>query len=216
MNTIKACIFDLDGVIVDTAKYHYKSWKKLAHTLGFDFPKEDNERLKGVSRMESLEILLKIGKIKKTPKEKKALADKKNDWYRKYISQMDESEILPGAKEFIKILKRHNIKVALGSSSKNAMTILKQIKMTDEFDTIIDGTQIKKAKPSPDIFLLAAEKLNINPKQCVVFEDAKSGIKAAKNANMFVVGVGSNDALKNADMTIPNLMKISVEKLRNL
>ncbi len=161
MANIKACIFDLDGVIVDTAKYHYLAWKRLANELGFDFTEKDNEKLKGVSRMESLEILLNLGNIKVDEETKLKLAEKKNNWYRELISKMDESEILPRVKEFINELKNSNIKVAIGSSSKNTMTILNSIKMTDFFDAIIDGNKITKAKPDPEVFLLGAEALGV-------------------------------------------------------
>ncbi len=192
MANIKACIFDLDGVIVDTAKYHYLAWKRLANELGFDFTEKDNEKLKGVSRMESLEILLNLGNIKVDEETKLKLAEKKNNWYRELISKMDESEILPRVKEFINELKNSNIKVAIGSSSKNTMTILNSIKMTDFFDAIIDGNKITKAKPDPEVFLLGAEALGVNPNECVVFEDAESGIKAAKNAPKYFIRTNTN------------------------
>ncbi|KGG79773.1 beta-phosphoglucomutase [Caloranaerobacter azorensis] len=211
MANIKACIFDLDGVIVDTAKYHYLAWKRLANELGFDFTEKDNEKLKGVSRMESLEILLNLGNIKVDEETKLKLAEKKNNWYRELISKMDESEILPRVKEFINELKNSNIKVAIGSSSKNTMTILNSIKMTDFFDAIIDGNKITKAKPDPEVFLLGAEALGVNPNECVVFEDAESGIKAAKNAGMYAVGIGSNEILKEADKVIPNTNSLTLD-----
>ncbi|SHH67721.1 beta-phosphoglucomutase [Caloranaerobacter azorensis DSM 13643] len=211
MTNIKACIFDLDGVIVDTAKYHYLAWKRLANELGFDFTEKDNEKLKGVSRMESLEILLNLGNIKVDEETKLKLAEKKNNWYRELISKMDESEILPRVKEFINELKNSNIKVAIGSSSKNTMTILNSIKMTDFFDAIIDGNKITKAKPDPEVFLLGAEALGVNPNECVVFEDAESGIKAAKNAGMYAVGIGSKEILKEADKVIPNTNSLTLD-----
>ncbi|RKD32744.1 beta-phosphoglucomutase [Thermohalobacter berrensis] len=213
MSNVKACIFDLDGVIVDTAKYHYLAWKRLANELGFDFTEKDNERLKGVSRMESLEILLEIGQVEVDEKTKVELAEKKNGWYREYITKMDESEILPGAKEFIETLKENNFKVAIGSSSKNTMTILESINMVDYFDAIIDGNKITKAKPEPEVFLLGAEALGINPKECVVFEDAKAGIEAAKRAGMFAIGVGSPEILKDADKIIPSMKNLTLDIL---
>ncbi|WP_069650038.1 beta-phosphoglucomutase [Caloranaerobacter ferrireducens] len=211
MVKIKACIFDLDGVIVDTAKYHYLAWKKLANELGFDFTEKDNEKLKGVSRMESLEILLDLGNVKVDTETKLKLAEKKNNWYRELISKMDESEILPKVKEFINELKNSNIKVAIGSSSKNTMTILNSIKMADIFDVIIDGNKITKAKPNPEVFLLGAEALGVKPNECIVFEDAESGIKAAKKAGMYAIGIGSKEILKEADKVIPDTNSLTID-----
>jgi beta-phosphoglucomutase len=213
MTKIKACIFDLDGVIVDTAKYHYLAWKRLANELGFEFTEKDNERLKGVSRMESLEILLEIGNVEADEETKLNLAEKKNNWYREYISKMDESEILPGAKEFIETLRAEGYKVAIGSSSKNTMTILYSIKMVDYFDAIIDGTKITKAKPDPEVFLLGAKALDVTPEECVVFEDAKAGVEAAKRAGMYAIGLGSEEILKDADKVIPNLKGVNLDIL---
>ncbi|KPU26847.1 beta-phosphoglucomutase [Caloranaerobacter sp. TR13] len=211
MVKIKACIFDLDGVIVDTAKYHYLAWRKLANELGFDFTEKDNEKLKGVSRMESLEILLGLGNVKVDEETKFKLAEKKNNWYRELISKMDETEILPKVKDFISELKNAGIKVAIGSSSKNTMTILNSIKMTDVFDVIIDGNKITKAKPDPEVFLLGAEALGVKPNECVVFEDAKAGIEAAKKAGMYAVGIGSKEILKEADKVIPDTNSLTFD-----
>ncbi|MGQ9856001.1 MAG: beta-phosphoglucomutase [Fervidobacterium sp.] len=208
----KACIFDLDGVIVDTAKYHYFAWKRLAKELGFEFTEKDNERLKGVSRMESLEILLSVGGIKiEDQKLKEQLADKKNNWYVEYISQMTKDEILPGVEEFLRKLKNVGIKIAIGSASKNTMTILRRIELVDLFDSIIDGTKITKAKPDPEVFLKAAEELNVDPKDCCVFEDAVAGIEAAKRAGMKVIGVGDPEILKDADKVITSFVGQDLE-----
>jgi len=202
---IKACIFDLDGVIVDTAKYHYQAWKRLANELGFDFTEEQNERLKGVSRMKSLEILLEIGNLQKDETAQQELAAKKNGWYVELISKMTPEEILPGAKTFLDTLKNKGIKTALGSASKNAMSILKQIDMLNYFDAIVDGTKVTKAKPDPEVFLRCAELIEIKPENCVVFEDAQAGIQAAINGNMHCVGVGSPETLNQADFVVPSL-----------
>ncbi|MEJ5258524.1 MAG: beta-phosphoglucomutase [Fervidobacterium sp.] len=208
----KACIFDLDGVIVDTAKYHYLAWKRLAKELGFEFTEKDNERLKGVSRMESLEILLSVGGIKiEDQKLKEQLSDKKNNWYVEYISQMTKDEILPGVEEFLRKLKNAGIKIAIGSASKNTMTILRRIELVDLFDSIIDGTKITKAKPDPEVFLKAAEELNVDPKDCCVFEDAVAGIEAAKRAGMKVIGVGDHEILKDADRVITSFVGHGIE-----
>ncbi|MGB9614462.1 MAG: beta-phosphoglucomutase [Fervidobacterium sp.] len=201
--TVKACIFDLDGVIVDTAKYHYLAWKRLANELGFEFKPEDNERLKGVSRMQSLEILLSVGNIKiEDEKEKERLAEKKNNWYIEYIDNMTQEEILPGVMDFLNLLKQNGIKIAIGSASKNTLRILDRIALANFFDVVIDGNKISKAKPDPEVFLKAAEELNVPPYECCVFEDAVAGIQAAKKAGMKVIGVGDQSILKDADKVI--------------
>ena len=193
----RGCIFDLDGVIVDTAKYHYIAWKRLASELGFEFTQKDNERLKGVSRTKSLEILLQVGGITLEEVEKAALAHKKNQWYVEYISKMDKTEILPGIEEFFSLLKESNIKIALGSASKNSMLILENLGLVQYFDAIIDGNKVSKAKPDPEVFVLAAEELKLSNSECVVFEDAQAGIEAALSADMKVVAVGSAENLKD-------------------
>ncbi|HQJ37687.1 MAG TPA: beta-phosphoglucomutase [Bacillota bacterium] len=213
MGTIKGCIFDLDGVIVNTARYHYLAWKKLANELGFDFSEKYNESLKGVSRMESLEILLKAGGLSFDDETKLALAAKKNQWYVDYINAMEEDEVLPGAKEFIERLKAAGLKIALGSASKNALTILNRLRLADYFDVIIDGTKISRAKPDPEIFLLAAQELELPPTDCVVFEDAKAGVEAAKKAGMKCVGVGISSELYEVDAVIPGFENIDLSIL---
>ena len=204
---IKGCIFDLDGVIVDTAKYHYIAWKRLAAEMGFDFTEKDNERLKGVSRIRSLEILLELGNKTVSEEEKLALADKKNNWYVEYISKMDKSEILPGVEDFLKLLKENNIKIALGSASKNSMLILNNLGLTKYFDAIIDGNKVSKAKPDPEVFVLAAKEMGLSSEECVVFEDAQAGIEAAKAGNMKVVAVGSPESLTGYDKIISGLKR---------
>lgn len=216
MNKIKACIFDLDGVIVDTAKYHYLAWKRLAEELGFEFTEEQNERLKGVSRMKSLEILLEIGNRKFDEEEKLKLADKKNNWYKEYISTMKEDEILPGTKEFLENVRASGIKTALGSVSKNSMTILNNLKLIKYFDAVIDGNKVSNAKPDPEVFLLGASEVNIDPKNCVVFEDAQAGIEAAINAGMYSIGIGDPHILNRANFVINSLKEMTMEKLNLL
>ena len=216
MNNTKACIFDLDGVIVDTAVYHYKAWKRLAHELGFDFTEHQNELLKGVSRVRSLEIILEIGGITKTEAEKEELATRKNTWYVEMISQMKPDEILPGAKEFVQACRDAGIKTALGSASKNSMMILQKINMADMFDAIIDGNKVSKAKPDPEVFLRGAQELGVQPDACVVFEDAIAGVEAAIAGGMKVVGIGSPDVLKGANLVVAGLSEMSLEKLNLL
>ncbi len=176
---VTALIFDLDGVIVDTAKYHYLAWKELADELGFFFSKDDNERLKGVSRMRSLDILLEVGKIELDDEKKIQLAAKKNERYVGMIKKMPSDEILSGALSFLKTAKEKGYKIALGSASKNAMTILNRLNISYLFDAIIDGNKVSNAKPDPEVFLMGAQELKIKPENCVVFEDAAAGIDAA-------------------------------------
>ncbi|BDD09760.1 beta-phosphoglucomutase [Fulvitalea axinellae] len=210
---IKACLFDLDGVLVDTAKYHYLAWKRLANDLGFDFTEQDNERLKGVSRMRSLDILLEIGGKSLTDAEKLDVATKKNVWYVDFIEKMPKDEILPGAKEFLEELRQAGVKIALGSASKNAMRILERLEITGYFDAIIDGTKVEKAKPDPEVFLKGAESLGLSAEECVVFEDAEAGVEAAIAGGMKVVGVGDPEILSKADMNINSLAEMSVKRL---
>lgn len=215
MNPIKACIFDLDGVVVDTAKYHYLAWKRLAHELGFEFKEIHNERLKGVSRMRSLEILLEVGGLTFTLERMEQMATQKNEWYLEYIRKMTPDEILPGAKELLEELRLHNIKVALGSASKNAPLILERIGLANHFDAILDGNSVSVAKPAPDIFLVAAKALGELPEHCIVFEDAEAGIDAAISAGMRCVGIGSPDNLGRANLVIPNLKQFTYDNLKD-
>lgn len=213
---IKALIFDLDGVIVDTAKYHYLAWKELADELGFFFSKKDNERLKGVSRMRSLDILLEVGNIKLSDERKEQLAAKKNTQYVEMIKKMQADEVLPGALSFLEKAKEKGYKIALGSASKNARTILKQVKIGNLFDTIIDGNKVSEAKPNPEVFLLGAKKLGVEPRKCVVFEDAAAGVEAAHNGNMFCVGIGTEENLADADALIPSFENFTINDFEKI
>lgn len=199
---IKAVIFDLDGVIVNTAHYHYLAWKKLSLELGIDLTLEDNEKLKGVSRMHSLEIILQLGGVSLQETEKIKLAEKKNDWFVKFIEGMSADEIFPGVKTLIEKIRTKGIKVGLASSSKNADMVLQILGITSLFDIVVDGNMIKHSKPDPEIFLLAAEKLNMAPAHCLVFEDAEAGVEAALRAGMPCIGVGSPAQLGKANMVI--------------
>ncbi|MBU3160006.1 beta-phosphoglucomutase [Clostridium frigoris] len=213
MHNIKAIIFDLDGVLVDTAKYHYLAWKRLAQELNIEFSIEDNERLKGVSRMNSLEIILEIGNITLDDDTKIKLAEKKNIWYVEYISKLTPADILPGVIDFIESIKANGLKIALGSASKNSMLILTNLKLTDYFDAIIDGTKVSSAKPNPEVFLKGALELNIPPCQCIVFEDAQAGIDAAINAGMYCIGIGSKNRLKKANLVLSGFSNMTFDKL---
>lgn len=216
MNTIQACIFDLDGVIVDTAVYHYKAWKRLANELGFDFTEHDNEKLKGVSRMASLNLILQWGGLIKTDAEKEELAARKNAWYVDMINRMTPAELLPGAKEFVESCRAAGIKTALGSASKNSGTILGKVGIDHLFDVVIDGNKVSKPKPDPEVFLKGAEELHIRPANCVVFEDAIAGIEAAINGGMRSVGIGSPEILRKANLVVSGLDKLNIEKLKEL
>ncbi|MGX7689747.1 beta-phosphoglucomutase [Flectobacillus roseus] len=216
MTTVKACLFDLDGVIVDTAVYHFQAWRRLANELGFDFTEHQNEQLKGISRMESLELILNWGGVTLTAEEKEAWATKKNQWYLDLVMQMTPKEVLPGVPEFLTSLRANGIRIALGSASKNSKLILERIQMLDYFDAIIDGNNITKGKPDPQVFLMGAEATGAQPSECVVFEDAVAGVQAAKAGGMKAVGIGSADILTEADIVISTFEDFSVEKLTQI
>lgn len=207
---IKACIFDLDGVIVDTAKYHFLAWNRLANTLGFEITKENNELLKGVSRMESLDVILSLAGKTLTQVEKENACIKKNEWYVEFISKMDENEILPGAVTLLDELIENNIKIALGSASKNAVPLLTKLNIIDRFEVIVDGTKTTKSKPHPQVFLMGAEALNVKPEESIVFEDSVSGIQAANTGNFMSVGIGDEDQLHEANIIFGGLNDINL------
>ena len=212
---VKGLLFDLDGVIVDTAKYHYLAWKQLAQELGIHFDEKDNERLKGISRMASFDIILSLDNRTMSQERKEACCKKKNDIYVDYIHKLQQEEILPGVKEFIKDAKAKGYKTALGSASRNAELILKRLDITELFDKIIDGTKVEKAKPDPEVFLKGAQELGIQPESCIVFEDSVAGIKAAHNGGMKAVGIGEEDNLAEADLVIPGFGYIDIDALIN-
>jgi len=211
---ITGCIFDLDGVLVDTARYHFLAWKRLADKLGINFTEEDNERLKGVSRMDSLEIILELGKLNINAELKQEYAALKNKWYVEYISRMSPDEMLPGSLEFIKELRGAGIPLAIGSASKNTPAILERIGILNLFDAVADGNLVSTAKPHPGVFIKAAELLGVKAADCVVFEDAIAGVKAALNAGMMCIGVGAPNVLSEAHFVVKGLNEMSLEKLR--
>ncbi|MEA5458429.1 beta-phosphoglucomutase [Arcicella sp. LKC2W] len=213
MRNTKACLFDLDGVIVDTAVYHFQAWRRLANELGFDFTEHQNEQLKGISRMESLELILGWGNVTLSEEEKVAWATRKNAWYLDLVKQMTPDEVLKGVPEFLTSLRANNIKIALGSASKNSKLILERINMLDYFDAIIDGNNITKGKPDPQVFLMGAEATNCKPEECVVFEDAVAGVQAGKAGGMKVIGVGSADILNEADFVIAGFEEMTIDRL---
>ncbi|MFV8224499.1 beta-phosphoglucomutase [Christiangramia aquimixticola] len=211
-----AFIFDLDGVIVDTAKFHFLAWRKLANDLGFDFTEEQNEQLKGVSRVESLKKILQWGNMELSEDEFTRQMALKNENYLSYVEEMDDSEILPGVPEILDYLIKNNIPFALGSASKNARTILKKINLFEKFDAIIDGTDVSKAKPDPEVFLIAADKLNARPDNCIVFEDSVAGVQAANKGNMTSIGIGDKTVLGEADHVFKDFTEIEIEFIEKL
>jgi beta-phosphoglucomutase len=210
----KGVIFDLDGVIVDTAKFHYLAWKKIADDIGYHFTEKDNEELKGVSRVKSLDILIdKAGKSINSD-QKKDLLDKKNNIYLELVSRIDQKEILPGIKEILEYLSQEKIPFSLGSASKNAPFILEKLQLKNKFNAIVDGNSVSKAKPDPEVFLIAAKKMGLKPEDCLVIEDAQAGIEAAKNAGMKTIGIGGQ--LKGADITLQNTSLLKPELINKL
>lgn len=205
-----ACIFDLDGVIVDTARYHYLAWKRLAESLGVAFSEHDNEQLKGVSRIESLKLILKLGDVQLSTEDFDAALTRKNAWYLEHIHKIGPEEILPGVIDFLQSVRERGMKIALGSASKNALLILQQIGLSDQFDAIVDGNKVSLAKPDPEVFLCAARELGVLPQACIVFEDAVSGVQAACAAQMAVVGIGREEVLHQADFVLPNFLGMDI------
>lgn len=213
---IKACLFDLDGVLVDTAVYHYKAWKQLANKMGFDFTEAQNEQLKGVSRVESLNKILAWGNVTKTDIEKEELASLKNSWYVDMITKMTPDEVLPGTVEFLTEIHKAGYKLALGSASKNSGIILERTNLAHFFDEIVDGNMVTKSKPDPEVFLKGAELLGFKPEECVVFEDALAGVEAAKRGGMKAIGIGNKEVLTQADLVVSGLDKLTVKNLESL
>ena len=216
MKNVKAFIFDLDGVIVDTAKYHYLAWKKIANELGIDFTHEHNELLKGVSRVRSLDIILELGNIEATQENKDQWLVQKNEDYLSYLVNMDESEILPGVMPVLKFLKEKKQGIALGSASKNAKPILEKTGIMDYFDVVVDGNDVSNAKPDPEVFLQAAKLLNATNENSIVFEDSVAGIQAANIANMTSVGIGDKEVLSEAQYIFSDFTQIDTSFIEAL
>lgn len=213
---ITACIFDLDGVIVDTAHYHYLAWKRMADGLGHHLTEAENERLKGVSRMQSLNIILDLAGVTLNQEHKELLAEQKNTWFNEYLDRMTPAEIFPGVRSLIRDLREGGIKVGLASSSKNAQTVLRKLQIESEFETVVDGNMIVHTKPNPEIFLLAAEMMNVDPLNCVVIEDAEAGVDAALAAGMQCIGIGSPELLKKANKIFLKTSDIKLSTVRNM
>jgi len=212
----KAFIFDLDGVIVDTAKYHFLAWQKIAAGLGIEFTPEHNEELKGVSRVRSLDIILALGKIEASPDDKNKWLIQKNEDYLSYLVDMDSSEILPGVFQTLQFLKENNQAIALGSASKNARPILEKTGIISYFDAIVDGNDVTNAKPDPEVFIQAAKLLGATNENSIVFEDSVAGIQAANIANMTSVGIGEATILKEAQYIFPDFTHMDTSFLESL
>ena len=212
----KAFIFDLDGVIVDTARYHYLAWQKLAQELGIEFTPEHNEHLKGVSRIRSLDIILDLGNIQATQEEKDKWLFDKNELYLSYLVDMDQSELLPGIIDTLKFLKENGQYIALGSASKNARPILEKTAIMPYFDAIVDGNDVTNAKPDPEVFLRACQLLFVSPEDSIVFEDSVAGVQAANSARMKSIGIGDKEILHEAEYIFPDFTTINHQFLRSL
>lgn len=216
MTQKKAFIFDLDGVIVDTAKYHFLAWKKIATELGIEFTEEHNELLKGVSRVRSLDIILELGNKKASQEDKNKWLTQKNEDYLSQLVDMDASEILPGVFKVLQFLKEKNQPIALGSASKNARPILEKTGILSYFDAVVDGNDVTNAKPDPEVFLIAAELLKVKPEDAIVFEDSVAGIQAANIAMMTSIGIGNETILHEAKYVFRDFNAINQSFLEDL
>ena len=214
--SLNACIYDLDGVITDTAKYHYQSWKWVADQLEYNLTEKQNQKLKGIGRKESLDKILKWSGARISEAEKSNLLQKKNQMYLEQIDQMTPEEIFEGFKTFNALIKKEGIKVAIGSSSRNAIRIIDKLDLVLDFHAIVDGGMTENSKPEPDIFLLAAEKLGVAPEECLVIEDSQAGLTAAKKAGMKSVLFGDDKGLKGAQLQINTWLEADLSKFKNL
>jgi beta-phosphoglucomutase len=211
MSTFKAVIFDLDGVITDTARYHYLAWKRLAESQGVFFDEAFNEHLKGIDRMGSLELILASSPRRYTAQEKLALADEKNEHYKELIATMSPADLLPGALEALDECRAAGLKIGLASVSKNAFTVLEKLGITDKFDYVVDAATIARGKPDPEIFLKAASELGVSPADCLGVEDAVAGVASIKSAGMWALGIGEPEVLRQADRVIPSLAHFELQ-----
>ena len=216
MEKHQCALFDLDGVVVNTAQYHYLAWKNIAHLVGYDLTFQDNEQLKGVSRPDSLRVILKMAQTSISQDEFDRFLIQKNEDYLVLVQALKTTDILPGISEGLVFLKDKGIKIGLGSASKNALLILEKLNLTSYFDVIIDGNQVKKGKPHPEVFLKGSTALNVKPKACVVFEDASAGIEAAKAAGMTAIALGEPNEFKGAYFCFPHFNAIGISTLEKL
>lgn len=213
MSEIKGIIIDLDGVITETSEYHFQGWKRLAEEEGIEFTREDNEQLRGVSRSRSLEILLGDKIDDYSEEEFQEMMDRKNGYYQSFLTDMDDDDLLEGARELLDEIKERGLKMAIASSSRNAKTVLNSLEISDEFDAIADGHSVENAKPAPDIFLYAAEEIGLEPEECVVLEDAESGVDAALEADMIAVGIGPEERVGHGDYRFDSTADIELEEV---
>lgn len=214
--TNRAFIFDLDGVITETSEYHFMAWKTICKKIGYDLTREKNEELKGVNRNKCLDIIMEWAKIRLSEKEIKSLLEEKNSIYKDCIKDLNENDVCEGVLNFINDAIKNNIKIALYSASRNAKRILCQLKIIDLFTVIIDGNNVSNAKPDPEGFKIAADLTKTNTKDCVVFEDSISGIEGANKLNMYTVGIGSRDVLKNADVVHKGFKNLKIKDIINV
>lgn len=213
---ILAIIFDLDGVIVDTAHYHFLAWRRLADILHIPLSEADNEKLKGLSRTQSLEVILRMGGLQVAEEEKEKLAHLKNTWFVDYLERMNAEEIFPGVRNLLHTLKTHGYKLGLASSSKNARTVLEVLRLQNTFDAIVDGNMVVHSKPDPEIFILASTMLHVPPPACLVVEDAEAGVEAARRAGMRCIGIGSEEVLGVANRILSKTGDLTLEMLKDL
>ena len=212
----RAFIFDLDGVITETSEYHFLAWKTVCKKIGYDLTRKKNEELKGVNRHKCLDLIMEWGKIRLSEKEIESLLEAKNNIYKDYIKDLNENDVCEGVLNFINDAIKNNIKIALYSASRNAKRILCQLKIIDLFTVIIDGNNVSNAKPDPEGFKIAADLTKTNAKDCVVFEDSISGIEGANKLNMYTVGIGSRDVLKNADVVYKGFKNLKIKDIVNV
>ena len=212
----RAFIFDLDGVITETSEYHYMAWRTVCKKIGYDLTRKKNEELKGVNRKKCLDMIMEWGNIRLSEKEIESLLEAKNNIYKDYIKDLNENDVCEGVLNFINDAIKNNIKIALYSASRNAKRILCQLKIIDLFTVIIDGNNVSNAKPDPEGFKIAADLTKTNTKDCVVFEDSISGIEGANKLNMYTVGIGSRDVLKNADVVYKGFKNLKIKDIINV
>jgi beta-phosphoglucomutase len=212
---LQAFILDLDGVLTNTAEYHFQAWLRLAEEEHIPFNREKNEKLRGVSRRRSLEIMLGDMLPRYSENQIQAMMTRKNTYYREMLQQIISDDFLPGARKLLDDLRTRDLKIAIGSASKNTLLVLERLGILDTFDAIADGNSVTRSKPAPDIFLHAASLLNTPPAQCVVVEDAQSGISAALKAKMFAVGIGPEARVGSANLCYPNTAQIDLEEIIN-
>lgn len=210
---IKGIIFDLDGILTDTAEYHYRSWKKPLEDIGIYFSKSDNEKLRGLSRRDSIRTIISEKKAKISKEKEEEIMDDKNKYYQYLISDLNRDDMLPGIYDILCNLKEKKYRLAVASSSRNAKIVIDSLGLNSFFETVSDGNSVERSKPAPDLFLLTAEMIDIKPENCLVLEDSKAGVKGAKRAGMWVIGIGPKDRIGDADFCYKNVVDIELDKI---